>query len=176
MADDGMSWLLQVKFWILLISSSLSIVCSVFIFIYFYRQRKKLSIHHHLNLVLIILSFMQMITDFPFALIYYHYGKVIPTSNSFCLWWNWWDYSLEGALLFTMAWGSIERHLLIFHNFLVSTRRKRIIFHILPTLSVCVYPWIFYFAAIILNSCENDWYYDVVSFMFFLWRDFIRIF
>lgn len=73
-----------------------------------------------------------------------------------------------------MAWGSIERHILIFHSLLMSTRRKRMIFHILPILIVCAYPLIFYFAVIIFNSCENHWDYSMVS--FFFKKDLIWIF
>jgi hypothetical protein len=173
MADDGMSWLIQVKFWLMLILSILSTICSISIFIYFYRQRKKLSLHHDLTLVLVILSFIYKFTHVPFALIFYHYGKVIPASDSFCLWWNWWVYSAAGSPVFVMAWGSIERHILIFHNSLVSTRRKRIIFHIIPTSGICIFPFIFYFVTIILNKCENVWDYSVVSFVFSINKDLI---
>jgi hypothetical protein len=94
------------------------------IFIYFYRQRKKLSLHHHLTLVLVTISFIQMTTDFPFHMIYYHYGVVVSVSNIFCSWWNWCCFSLINAPIFAMAWGSCERHLLIFHHLVMDTRRK----------------------------------------------------
>jgi hypothetical protein len=176
MVDDEISRLSQAKFWILLVLSTSCAICTVLILIYFYRQRKKISLHQHLTLVLVTMSLIQMTTDFPFALIYYHYGKVYPSSDTFCLWWNWWCYSISGAPLFVMAWGSIERHILIFHNSIMNTKRKRFFFHILPMLSVCIYPFIFYFAAIIVNSCENEWDYELVSSISFLKEDFIRTF
>jgi hypothetical protein len=163
MADDESSWLSHTKFWILVILSSGSIICSIFMFIYFYRQRKKLSVHQHLTIVLVLTSFIQITTDFPFQTLYQQYRVVIPSSDTFCLLWNWWDYALSGSLVFAMAWGSCERHLLIFYNSLMSTKRKRLIFHILPMLSISIYPFIFYFAVIVLNSCENQWDYGVVS-------------
>ena len=164
-----MSRILQAKFWIMLIMSSASIGCSICIFIYFYRQRKKLSIHHHLTLILVTLCCMDMLTDYPFAMIYYRYRRVIPTTSSFCLWWNWLVYSLSAAFVWSAAWGSIERHLLIFHNHLMSTKRKQFYFHILPVFIVILYPFIFYFVVIFYNPCENDWDYNYVSFIHFFW-------
>jgi hypothetical protein len=99
-----MAWLVTTKFWFSLILAILSTICSVLIFIYFYRQQKKLTIHHHLTLILVVLSFVDRFTDVPFMLIYYHYGRVIPASDAFCLWWNWWSYSLLVSSLFAMAW------------------------------------------------------------------------
>jgi hypothetical protein len=166
MEHDEILRLSQAKFWILLVLSISSSICTIFIFIYFYRERKKLTLHHHLIFALVTISFIQMMSDFPFQITYYHYGVVMPSSDGFCLWWNFWDYSISGAPLFVMAWGSIERHILIFHNSLMNTRRRRIFFHILPMLSVCIYPFIFYFAAIIVNSCENAWDYEWVRRIF----------
>jgi hypothetical protein len=170
MADNGMAWLTLTKFWLSLILAILSTICSVFIFIYFYRQRKKLSLYHDLTLLLVILSFVHKFTHIPFTLIYYYYGRVIPASNAFCLWWNWWDYSITGAPVFAMAWGSIERHILVFHSLLMSTRRKRMIFHVLPMVTMCIFPFIFYLVVIIFNSCENQWDYTLVSSLSFFLR------
>ncbi|CAF1139615.1 unnamed protein product [Adineta ricciae] len=103
-----------------------------------------------------------MLTDYPFALIYYSYRRVIPATPSFCLWWNWWVYSLSAALVWSTAWGSIERHLLIFHSNLVSTKRKQFYFHILPAFIVMLYPFIFYFVVIFCSPCENYWNYNYV--------------
>ena len=158
-----MSRILQAKFWIILILSSASIGCSVVIFIYFYRERNNVSIHQHLTLLLVVLCCMDMTTDYPFALIYYRYRKVTPTTPGFCLWWNWWVYSLSAAFVWITAWGSIERHLLIFHHGLMATRRKRFFFHIGPMLGAFLYPYIFYFIVIFFNSCDNHWDFNYVS-------------
>ncbi|CAF1434825.1 unnamed protein product [Adineta steineri] len=118
---------------------SISIPCSICIFIYFYRQRKKTSNHQHLTLVLVILCFMDMIINFPFGMIYNRYRRVIPATSSFCLWWNWWVYSFITAFIWVTAWGSIDRHLLVFHNTLMSTQRRRFVFHTLPMV-FCLLP------------------------------------
>jgi hypothetical protein len=94
---------------------------------------------------------------------YFRRGKVIPATNTFCTWWTWWEYSLNGVSRFIMLWGSIERHFLIFNITLMATKSKRFIFHILPTLITFIYPIIFYFIAVILYSCEQQWNYTSVS-------------
>ena len=163
MADNNMSWLTRIKFWLLAAPYIPSIICSVFILVYFYKQRHRLSAHQHFTLLLTIFGTLQLATDIPFAIIYYHYGEVLAASNSFCLWWNWWDYSLCSLLVFLMAWGSLDRHLLIFHNSIIATKRTRILFHLVPMFICTMYPMIFYLSAIILNSCENQWIYTEVS-------------
>ncbi|UJR31083.1 hypothetical protein I4U23_018591 [Adineta vaga] len=160
MTEDVMSWLPQVKFWLLLVLSIPSTICSILIFIYFFRQRLKLTLDHHLTLVLVTGSFIQLTTNFPFIMIYNYFNFVIPTTTSFCLWWNWWEYASNGVLLFAMAWGSIERHLLVFSRTIMITRRKRIFFHVLPMLIACLYPVMFYFIVIILNPCQNQWNFN----------------
>lgn len=161
------SILSRVKFWLLFLFSIPSTICSLLIFLYFYKRRRRLSIQLHVILLLVLISFLQITTDNPFGIAYYYHECVPIRSNFFCLWWNWWDYSTCSMLIMNMAWGSVERHILVFHNTLMSTRRKRQIFHLLPTLFVSIYPLLFYFAIIFLNSCENQWDYTMVSFVFF---------
>jgi hypothetical protein len=67
-------------------------------------------------------------TDLPIVMTYFYRAEVIPSSNSF-LWWNCLDYSASGLMIIVMAWGSIEQYLLVFHDSLMFTRRKRMIFH-----------------------------------------------
>ncbi|CAF4251481.1 unnamed protein product, partial [Adineta steineri] len=99
--------------------------CSSCIFIYFYRHRKKISIHHHLTLILVIFCFMDMIFNYPMAMFQNRRRRVILETPSFCAWWNWWAYSSTTALVWIAACGSIERHLLIFHNGIMAQRKGR---------------------------------------------------
>jgi hypothetical protein len=168
MSDGSTSWLTQVKFSLLLTFSIPSVICSILILVYFYKQRNTLSIHHHLTILLTILSILQVTTQIPLAMAYYRQGKVISATNSFCIWWAWWEYSLNGVSRFIMLWGSIERHFLVFHNSLMATKIRRLIFHILPTFITAIFPLLFYFVALVLNSCENHWSFNTVSFFIYL--------
>ena len=153
-----MDWLSQVKFWILLILSIPSALCSLLILTYFYRQRNQVSLHHHLIIVLLFASLFDMTSLMAF----YRRGYVFPATSGFCSWWNIVEYTANEVLLWSMAWGSVERHLLIFHNSLMSTRRKRLIFHFCPVLLVCLYPCLCYL-SVVLNSCQNQWDYEAVN-------------
>jgi hypothetical protein len=163
MNDNVNSWLFQFKFWFLLILSIPSGICSLLILIHFYQQRNNFSIHQHLTLLLTAISFIQITTQIPLQIVYYRRGEVIPGTDSFCKWWTWWEFSLNGVSRFIMSWGSIERHFLIFHLSLIATKRKRFIFHLLPTIITTLYPIVFYFIAIFLYSCKSFWDYRVVS-------------
>ncbi len=162
MEKAPISWLMQFKFWLLLILSIPSALCSLFIIIHFYRKPKDLTPYHYLTIVLIVTSFLQVTTELPFAIAYYRRGQVIPASNAFCTWWNWWAFALQGILRFAMAWGSIERHFLVFNSSTIATRQKRLAYHVLPMLVACVYAPIFHFGAIVINSCEKTWNFSMV--------------
>ena len=163
MDEPSKPGLFTIKFWLLLGLSVPSTICSIFIFVYFCQKRKKLSAHLRFTFLLVLISFLQITTDLPFVMIYYYQGEVAFSSDSFCLWWNWWDYSTSSLLIFAMAWGCIERYFLVFYNALLSNRRKRFIFHAVPLIVVCAYPLLFYLFVIIFNSCENTWQFDMVS-------------
>jgi hypothetical protein len=163
MDDFSILSLSQIKFWLLLPLSIPSVLCSILILIHLYQTRNNLSIHHHLTLLLTTISFLQITTQIFLAMGIYRTGKLISTTRAFCTWWPWWDISLNGISRFIMAWGSIERHFLIFNISLMATKTKRWIFHILPTLITATYPIVFYFIAIVLNTCQKCWNYRAVS-------------
>ncbi len=163
MTNDSTSSASPVRFWICLTFSIPSALCSILILMHFYHEKRNLSIHHHLTILLTIISFVQVTTQIPVSMAYYRFGEVIPAISAFCTWWGWWDCSLNGASRFTMAWGSIERHLLVFNITLMNTKVKRFVFHIVPTLITSIYPLLFYFVAIVLNPCEKHWDYTLVS-------------
>ena len=152
-----MDWLSQAKFWILLILSIPSTICSLLILTYFYRRPNQVLIHHHLIIVLLVVSLFEILFDMTAVMAFYRRGYVAPATAGFCTWWTVAEYSANGVILWSLGWGSVERHLLIFHNTLMSTRRKRFIFHFCPMVLVCLYPCLFYFSAVALNSCQNRW-------------------
>jgi hypothetical protein len=105
---------------------------------------------------------IQVTTELPLSVAYYQRGQVIPATNGFCIWWNWWEFTLQGTMRFAMAIGSVERHLLVFNSRMMTSKRNRFIYHMLPMVTACGYIEIFYFAVIILNSCENHWDFNTV--------------
>ncbi|CAF0896040.1 unnamed protein product [Adineta ricciae] len=60
-----------------------------------------------------------------------------------------------------MTWLVLERHILIFHDRLASTRRKRFLFRYLPLTVLIVYVSFFYLIVIFILPCENEYNYFV---------------
>ncbi|CAF3888768.1 unnamed protein product [Adineta steineri] len=79
-----------------------------------------------------------------------------------CLIWNVIDFSLYGLISLFMLWASIERHILIFHDRLMNTRRRRQLIHYAPLIVIPTYMITFYFIVIIFYPCENDFDYSKV--------------
>ena len=59
-----------------------------------------------------------------------------------------------------MAWASIERHILVFHNQWLISRRNRILFHYFPIVAIILYLCTFYTILIFFAPCQNVFYYD----------------
>jgi hypothetical protein len=60
-----------------------------------------------------------------------------------------------------MAWLAIERHILIFNDGWVATRRGRFLAHYLPLIIILMYFILFYSIAFFFIPCENTYDYSV---------------
>ncbi|CAF0767032.1 unnamed protein product [Adineta ricciae] len=124
-----------VKYSILQTTLAPSILCDIFVFVYFFRHWRKEIInapHYHVTLCLLIVSFIQKTTDIIFHLYYLRWGIVISPTYSFCVTWNWLNYSLYCVNLDLVTWCCIERHLFVFHSHLMKKKLALIVFHYLP--------------------------------------------
>ena len=90
------------KLGILLPFQVLSILCSLFVFINIIYQPSKLlkPIGNHFIFVLLITSFIQVTTELSMVENYLYIGIVRPSTNSYCLFFNWYEFSLNGISLF----------------------------------------------------------------------------
>lgn len=160
-SSDGSSSYSQLsytlQFWMLLIFGVPSLICSLYIIGHvFYDRAKWNALHNQLIIVIIVLNLIFILTDFSWMLdSLRHAGKVLSATPAFCLTWWFLDYSLYSAQTVILAWASIERHLLIFSNQLMSVKRKRILYHYLPPSLLLVYVFIFYAAVIFALPCQN---------------------
>lgn len=92
----------ELKLAILLPCQVLSILCSLFIFINIIQRPSKLikPIRNHFILVLLITSFLQVTTELSMVENYLHTGVVRPSTNAYCLFFNWYEFSLNGISVF----------------------------------------------------------------------------
>ncbi len=92
----------RLKLGILLPCQVLSILCSLFVFINIIYQPSKFTkpIGNHFILVLLITSIIQVSTELSMVENYLYIGIVRPSTNSYCLFFNWYEFSLNGISLF----------------------------------------------------------------------------
>ena len=92
----------HLKLAILLPCQVLSIICSLFILINIIRRPSKFikPIGNHFILVLLITSFVQVTTELSMVENYLYTGLIQPSTYSYCLFFNWYEFSLNGISLF----------------------------------------------------------------------------
>jgi len=99
--------------------------------------------------------------DVDFYIVFTAYGSVTPPKPFICLLWWIADYGFYLGAILLMTWLAIERHILIFHDGWISTRRKRFLAHYLPLIIILTYFIVFYSTAFFFIPCENTYDYSV---------------
>jgi phosphatidylglycerophosphate synthase len=157
----------SIKFAVLISLEIPSILVSLLIFAYFGTNRNaREARHNHAILVLLLVNFLQVITDLPMPMSFFHLnGSVQPAASIYCTWWTWYEFSLNTTNGFLMAWISIERHLFIFHiHFLRGTTSwKRRLVHIVPLIVCSLWGPVYYIYTIIISPmCTNTLHFDTL--------------
>ena len=138
-----------------------SVLISIYILYKFFRfPQFRSRLNNHSIIALIIISFIETTSELPIALQYLRLGHVQPNKNSFCLFWIWYNFSLQTTNLILMTWTSIQRHILIFHSNWVQTSMGKLKWHYIPLIFCVTYIPIFYFSCIIIYQCENFFDYS----------------
>lgn len=152
----------NLQFWILLIFTIPSLICSLFvIYRYLSNQILRNGLHNHSILLLVIVNVILIITDVSWMLDNLRRGgQVFSPTPSFCLLWWIIDDSLYGLQTVILAWASIERHILIFHSKYVSTRKQKLIYRCLPPSLLTIYMFVFHIGVILYAPCENQFDYN----------------
>ena len=156
----------MVKYALLQTTLAPSIVCDLLVFTYFlyhWKQQVLKSPQNHVIVCLLLASFIQKNTDIIFHLYYLRWGTVLYKSYTFCVIWNWLNYSLYCIILHLATWCCVERHLFVFHGQLMKKKWCLIVFHYIPLLICLLYTPILYICLIILPIiCTNIWDYTNV--------------
>lgn len=151
----------SIMFWTYLVLDIPSTICLVFVLCQFL-TRKTLyrAMNNHTIIAITISSLGTNLIDIPFALTYARLGFVWPPMPVVCI--GWWftvncNYATTNILL---AWASFERHILIFHEKWLSTKKGRWLIHYIPLIFLSVYPSIFYVAVVFIPSCNYKFVFD----------------
>ncbi|CAF3012072.1 unnamed protein product [Rotaria socialis] len=149
-----------VRFWLFLIADIPSIGCSIAILYHILSNRtRRHAINNHVVVILLFNNLIYEFIDISLFLNYYRLAVVSPPKESLCLIWTFIDETLYTIATVIVAWASIERHLLIFHDRWYSTPKRRFLMHYLPLTMLVSYILLFHFFAIITPPCKNTYDY-----------------
>ena len=150
----------SVRSWLILIIEIPSLVCSIILLYYLiFNQAIRKSMNNHVIIALLIIGLFSQLIDNPFYLNYLRLGYVWPQIPFSCFIWWFAATGISNMTNLVMAWASIERHILVFHNGWLSTKKKRFFVHYLPLLIILLYGFIYYIIILSIYSCENIYAY-----------------
>ena len=156
---------LNIQFWLLLIFTVLSLLCSlIVIYRYLSNQNLRNGLHNHSILLIIIINVLVIFTDVSWMLDNLRReGEVWSPTAAFCVIWWILDDTLYGLQTGILAWASIERHILIFHSKYVSTRKQKLLYRCLPPSILIIYQLSFHVSVLVFPSCENVFHFDEIQ-------------
>ncbi|CAF3883514.1 unnamed protein product [Adineta steineri] len=97
----------------------------------------------------------------PATMHVYLFNIVWSQTPIFCMIWKFLDSCIYSSIAKLVAWASIERHIIIFHNKWVSTKKKRLLFHYIPLLLIVMYDVICYAIITPINNCNRKFSYTI---------------
>ncbi len=157
----------QVQFWTFLIFQIPSLACTIFLLCHLLLNRRlRKALHNHVIIILLFLALFIEILDNPLYIDAYRIGgfkNSFSISPSICLMWWFIDYGFYGAVTVFLAWGSIERHILVFHHQFLRTRRQRFFIHYLPLILISIYLLGFYIGVIFFPPCQNTFDFNSLA-------------
>lgn len=154
----------QSRFVLMLAFQIPAITLSILIFVYFAFIRPVcFKLKNHGWLILLIVNFFQLLFNLPMPMSYNYLNYIWTTTNAYCVWWTWCEFSLNSIGLFLMACISIERQLLVFHaRTVVQIRWKKCLFHFLPIIFCLFWAPLFFFIVVVISPlCTTSWNYNL---------------
>ncbi|CAF1362269.1 unnamed protein product [Adineta steineri] len=146
----------SIRFWSYLLLLIPSIICSLFVlYNLLFIRTLRLALNNHIFIVLLFVGLLLEVTIYPWMLFYYHFNGIWQRSVIFCQIWGFLDWGVFVLYIILLAWATIERHILIFHDRWVSTKTKRMFLHYLPIVFLILYGLIFYIIIYFFSPCET---------------------
>ncbi|CAF4069606.1 unnamed protein product [Rotaria sp. Silwood1] len=146
-----------VRFWSYLFLDIISILCTLFVLYYLLFDRThRQALHNHIIIVLLFIGLIYELTDIPWILYYNYWDIPMFSTITFYLIWVFVDYAFYSAQIALFAWATVERHILIFHDKWISTRKKRFFIHYVPIAAIPIYCFIYYCFIYFRSFCENS--------------------
>ena len=148
---------LSVQFWSYLVLDILSILCSLLVLYCLLGDRTlRTALHNHIVILILMIGLVYELTDIPFILHFNYYSAPMFSGRAFYLIWVFIDYAFYSTQVALFAWATIERHILIFHEQWVSTKRKRFFIHYAPIGAILLYCQVYYILVYFGPFCTNS--------------------
>ena len=145
-----------IKFVVFIILEPVAVVCNIFlVYSLIVDKHLRAALHHHVILLLLLVTLVTNLVEIPRVLHFLYFGIVTSRSTASCLAWQWLDFLVYGLANTLMMWASFERHILVFHNNLLRTRRSRFFIHYLPLMSIVIYMITWYTSLVFFYPCER---------------------
>ncbi|CAF2921662.1 unnamed protein product, partial [Rotaria sp. Silwood2] len=136
----GLLFSASMRSYILLIVGIPSFMCYVFIIVYVLTNRNHRSAPNNYCLLIILnLQFFCNIIDIPSEIYFYREGRVIFENAIYCYIWQFLAYTIWPINVILLAWAAFERHILIFHDRFLRSKRGNICLHYAPPLIIITY-------------------------------------
>ncbi|CAF1201378.1 unnamed protein product [Rotaria sp. Silwood1] len=160
--NTEISWSRSLRFWLLLLFDIPAVVCSLFLLYHLLTDRSlRQSLANHSIIALLISAFICQIIDIPLYLDFIQRGTVWTQKPIICLIWWLVDLGFYNFNSVLVAWTSIERHILIFHDQWLSTFKRRLLIHYLPMTVLVLYLIIYYILMIFFPPCQHVFVYSL---------------
>ena len=161
--NSEIPWPRPLRFWLLLIFEVPAVSTSLFALTFILTNRAARSAtHNHTIIVLLVLGLINQLIDVPWHLDFLQKGIVSPSTPARCLVWWFVNLGIYNTASLVLAWMSIERHILVFHNRWTTNRRKRFMIHSLPLISILIYAMAYYTWVIFYPPCRHTFVYTLV--------------
>ena len=144
------------RFWIYLFPNILSLLCSFFVLFHLlFNRALRQALNNHIIIILIFIGLIYELTSVPLMLYWFRFSDIWRLTLNLCHFLTFIDYFCYTTQLVGFAWAAIERHILIFHNHWVSTKKTRFYVHYLPLIALMLYCTTYYFVFIVFPFCEE---------------------
>lgn len=137
-----------------------STLCSLFIFYYLIFPPRRHP-NRRVNVILLcslLNDFVLTSTELTLGQVLLYQGTVIWTNRTFCLVWAWIGLAISVTSVVFLALMSIERYLLVFHEYFF--KRHILLCRYLPLAFCLVYVAVFYTYTVFFFSCDEPFDYQ----------------
>lgn len=149
------------RFWLLLVFEVPSLFCSLLVLVFFFKDRSyRKTLHNHVIIALLIVGLFSQLIDVPFYLNFIRINTISPASSITCVLWWFAATGISNITNLLMAWASIERHILVFHDRWLVKKWARFLIHYLPLFAILIYGFTFYIVVLLLYRCDNMTAFD----------------